>query len=93
MDTLCPGPDRADADGVALSFCDVSEREVLHSIQRLTKQTLAVDALAKALPAPSPAAAKPAAAKAKTGPALRPFSHSGKAKRPGKQRRPATSRW
>ena len=41
---------RAGADGVALSFCDVSEREVLHAIQKLTKQTLAVEAAPKGLP-------------------------------------------
>ena len=62
---------RAGADGVALSFCDVSEREVLRAIQKLTKQTLAVEAAPKGLPAaPQPvAAAKPAAAKPKKGPA------------------------
>ena len=45
---------RAGADGVALSFCDVSERDVLHAIQRLTKQTLAIEAAPKGLPAVPP---------------------------------------
>jgi ATP-dependent RNA helicase RhlE len=85
---------RAGADGVALSFCDVSERDALHAIQRLTKQTLAVEAAPKGLPAaPLAATAKPAAAKPKTGPAPRPFSHAGKPKFPGKHRRAVTSRW
>jgi len=44
---------RAGADGVALSFCDVSEREVLQTIQRLTKRALAVEATPKGLPAAS----------------------------------------
>ena len=80
---------RAGADGVALSFCDVSEREVLHAIQRLTKQTLVVEATPKGLPPASVLAAKPAAAKAKQASAPRPFSHSGKPKWPGKHRRAA----
>ncbi len=84
---------RAGADGVALSFCDVSERDVLHAIQRLTKQTLAVDAAPKGLPPVSAAAAKPAAPKPKTEAGPRLSSHAGKPKWPGKQRRTATSRW
>ena len=85
---------RAGADGVALSFCDVSERDVLREIQRLTKQTLAVEAAPKGLPAaPALAAAKPAAPKAKKAPIPRAFFPSGKPKRPGKHRRAVTSRW
>ena len=84
---------RAGADGVALSFCDVSEREVLHAIQRLTKQTLAVEAAPRGLPAASVAAAKPTAPKAKKVPAPHGYFPSGKTKRPGKHRRAATSRW
>jgi ATP-dependent RNA helicase RhlE len=80
---------RAGADGVALSFCDVSERDVLHAIQRLTKQTLAVEAAPKGMPAAPAATAHSAAAKPKTGPAPKPFSRSGKPKWPGKQRRAA----
>jgi ATP-dependent RNA helicase RhlE len=34
---------RAGADGVAVSFCDHKERSVLQAIQRLTRQTLAVE--------------------------------------------------
>ena len=41
---------RAGADGVALSFCDSAERSVLQAIQRLTKQTLAVEQTPKSLP-------------------------------------------
>jgi ATP-dependent RNA helicase RhlE len=84
---------RAGADGVALSFCDVSEREVLHAIQHLTKQTLAVEAAPKGLPAASAAAARPAVARAKKATVPRGYFPSGKPKRPGKQRRVATSRW
>jgi len=85
---------RAGADGVALSFCDVSEREVLRAIQKLTKQTLTVDAAPKGLPPAPPApAANPAASKPKTGPFPRPFPQAGKPKWAGKKRRAATSRW
>ena len=85
---------RAGADGVALSFCDVSEREVLRAIQKLTRQTLAVEATPKGLPAASAvAAAKPAAPKPKMASAPRAFFPSGKSKRPGKHRRAVTSRW
>ncbi len=35
---------RAGADGVAVSFCDQGERSTLQAIQRLTRQTLAVEA-------------------------------------------------
>lgn len=41
---------RAGADGVALSFCDAAERDALHAIQRLTKQTLAIECHGKTLP-------------------------------------------
>ena len=40
---------RAGADGVALSFCDAGERDALHAIQRLTKQTLAIEGPGKVL--------------------------------------------
>jgi len=77
---------RAGADGVALSFCDVSEREVLQAIQRLTKRALAVEAPPKGLPAATVPAPQPAA-KSKTGSAPRSFSHAGKPKWQGKHRR------
>ncbi len=80
---------RAGADGAALSFCDGSEREVLHAIQRLTRQILAVEAAPKGMPSSPPVAARPAALKAKSATAPRPFSRSGNPKRPGKQRRAA----
>ncbi len=86
---------RAGADGVALSFCDGSEREALRDIQRLTKQTLAIEAVPKGLPPASvtAAAAKPAAPKSKKAFVPRGYFPSGKSKRPGKQRRAVTSRW
>ena len=88
---------RAGADGVALSFCDVSERDVLHAIQRLTKQTLAVEAAPKGLPAAPAAAARPAA-KPKTGPAPSHFptreSRSGRASSAARRmREDKTSTW
>ncbi len=43
---------RAGADGVAISFCDAAERDVLRSIQRLTKQNLAVEGKSAGLPPP-----------------------------------------
>ena len=80
---------RAGAAGVAVSFCDVSEREVLQAIQKLTKQTLAVEAAPKGLPPAPVAAANPAAAKPKAGFAPRAFSHAEKPKWLGKRRRAA----
>jgi ATP-dependent RNA helicase RhlE len=84
---------RAGAEGVALSFCDSSERDVLQSIQRLTKQKLAVEALPQGLPAaPADMPADrqlPASPRGKAGNGPRPFSRAGKPKRSGKPRRPA----
>jgi ATP-dependent RNA helicase RhlE len=84
---------RAGADGVALSFCDVSEREVLRAIQKLTKQTLTVEAVPKGMPAAPAPEARPAAAKPKAAAAPRAFSRAGKPKFSGKHRKAATSRW
>ena len=85
---------RAGADGVALSFCDGSEREVLHAIQRLTKQTLAVEAAPKGLPAARRGRGKTGRCpKPKKAPVPRGYFPSGKPKRPGKHRRAVTSRW
>ena len=83
---------RAGADGVALSFCDVSEREVLRAIQRLTKQTLAVEAAPKGLPAcgrprRNPLAQKRRRSQRRQG--RRGVYFTGKPKRPGKRRRAA----
>ncbi len=50
---------RAGADGVALSFCDAAERATLHAIQRLTKQTLAIEGPGKKLTVGRKAAALP----------------------------------
>ncbi len=88
---------RAGADGVALSFCDVSERDVLHAIQKLTRQTLTVEAAPRGLPAApaapvtavKPAAPRPNAAKSKKGPPPRGYFPTGKPKRPGKRERAA----
>ena len=83
---------RAGADGVALSFCDVSEREVLRAIQKLTRQTLNVEATPKGLPPAPPApaaAANPAAATTKKGSGPRGYFPSNKPKRSGRPRRPA----
>jgi ATP-dependent RNA helicase RhlE len=58
---------RAGADGVAISFCDAAERDVLHSIQRLTKQTLAVEGKSAGLrPAREPSSAADRAPSART---------------------------
>ena len=80
---------RAGADGVALSFCDVSEREQLRDIQRLLKQTLAVEATPKNLPLAPAAAKPPVASKAKGVPVSRPFGYAGKSRRSGVRRRAA----
>ena len=64
---------RAGADGVALSFCDVSERDMLHAIQRLTKQMLAVEAAPKGLPASAATAMPPERQKLKSGGASERF--------------------
>jgi ATP-dependent RNA helicase RhlE len=42
---------RAGADGVAVSFCNHDERSTLHAIQRVTRQTLAVEEQPAGLPA------------------------------------------
>ena len=79
---------RAGADGVALSFCDVSEREMLRAIQRLTKRPLAVEAAPEGLPAVPPPVARPAAtAKPKKASVPRGYFPAGKPKRSGKPRR------
>jgi len=80
---------RAGADGVAVSFCDVSEREKLLEIQRMTKQLLAVKAMPKELPPALAPAAKPIAPTQKRAFAPRKLSHSRKPKRPAKNRRAA----
>jgi ATP-dependent RNA helicase RhlE len=78
---------RAGADGVALSFCDVSEREMLRSIQKLTRQTLAVEAVPKGLPAAPVAVTNNVAMKNKAPCAPPAHSRFGRPKRPGKPRR------
>jgi len=49
---------RAGADGVAVSFCDQAERATLQAIQRLTRQTLVVEAQPVGIPLVSSAPAK-----------------------------------
>ena len=49
---------RAGADGVAVSFCDGGEQSQLRAIQRLTRQTLAIDKSPVNLPA-APSEAPP----------------------------------
>ena len=80
---------RAGADGVALSFCDVSERDTLRAIQRLTNQTLAVEAAPKGLPPVPVATARPASATPQSASVPRRSSHWQKSKRPVKNRRSA----
>ncbi len=46
---------RAGADGVAVSFCDHGERSALQAIQRLTRQTLAVEERPAGMTAAEPA--------------------------------------
>jgi ATP-dependent RNA helicase RhlE len=83
---------RAGADGVAVSFCDGSERAMLHSIERLTRQRLSVEAHPADMPAATLAPAKPSsAAKARTGAGRPRVPRESKARRPvtyvGRKRR------
>jgi ATP-dependent RNA helicase RhlE len=83
---------RAGAEGVALSFCDSSERDVLQAIQRLTRQKLTVEVPPQGLPAAppqGPGSNCPEQPREKAATGSRPFSRAGKAKRSGKPRRPA----
>jgi ATP-dependent RNA helicase RhlE len=82
---------RAGADGVAVSFCDRAERLTLQAIERLTRQTLSVEA-----PPPGTAVVSSSSANASSGrktgtnATRRPAaSRSGGAKRPERNRRPA----
>ncbi len=70
---------RAGAEGVAVSFCDAAERSTLQAIQRLTRQTLAVEECPACLPPP---------------PASRPAApvHSGRKPHVGRQTASASSR-
>jgi ATP-dependent RNA helicase RhlE len=52
---------RAGAAGVAISFCDGGERSTLQAIQRLTRQTLAVEECPVGIPAPASKAFHPGA--------------------------------
>jgi len=49
---------RAGADGVAVSFCDRTERATLRAIERLTRQSLSIEVLPAGMPATSPAPVK-----------------------------------
>jgi ATP-dependent RNA helicase RhlE len=58
---------RAGADGVAISFCDRAERSILQAIERMTRQTLSIEAQPAGTPALSSSPAKaPLAAKPKS---------------------------
>ena len=80
---------RAGEDGVAVSFCDRGERAALQAIQRLTRQTLSVDAHPAGMPAASSVSA-PVFSTTKREPARAavPGSHRPhQAKRPDYRRR------
>ncbi len=55
---------RAGADGVAVSFCDQTERATLRAIERLTRQTLAIEAQPASMSAVSSVPVKGASARA-----------------------------
>ena len=76
---------RAGAKGVAVSFCDHGERSSLQAIQRLTRQTLAVEQRPAGLPAET--AARTPSAK-RTG-ATKPASSSSSSSRAGHAKRPS----
>jgi ATP-dependent RNA helicase RhlE len=79
---------RAGAEGVAVSFCDASERDNLRAIQKLTSQTLAVEHGPKEL-AVEKSSAKPAVANAHAvadGRKFRPIRNTGLGQ-------PSRSRW
>jgi ATP-dependent RNA helicase RhlE len=83
---------RAGASGVALSFCDASERSYLRGIERLTRRSLKVDtgrasqSGPQATPvSPAPRAAPPATPRAPAKAA--PQSHRGGASRSDNKRR------
>ena len=82
---------RAGEDGVAISFCDGSERAVLQAIQRLTKQTLTVEAspagmaLASTTPARTASSKKPQTRRSAVSASSRPH----RPKRPTDTRRAA----
>jgi ATP-dependent RNA helicase RhlE len=81
---------RAGGDGVAVSFCDRAERATLQAIQRLTKQTLAIEAQPAGMPAAAVAVKASTSAKTKNGRAAgsggyRPYREN----RSDRHRRPA----
>ena len=82
---------RAGADGVAVSFCDQAERTTLKAIERLTRQTLSVEAQPAGMTSVAPTTAKASSAvKPKTGRTAGPASSKpSRAKRPDRRRRPA----
>jgi ATP-dependent RNA helicase RhlE len=75
---------RAGAEGVAVSFCDGTERSALKAIERVIKQTIAVEKLPEGMPAPT---APAPSAKASGG---RPRGRSGYS-RGGHDTRPAAA--
>ncbi len=80
---------RAGADGIALSFCDASERGTLRAIERLIRQPLAVDA---EHPFHSEAAATSGGGSPRPAGGRRSFGPARNGRRPsdrGRRRRPA----
>ena len=77
---------RAGAAGVAVSFCDHDERPTLQAIQRLTRQTLAVEQQPAGMPAATPPVARSA------GPAKFGRTASSAPSRPGGRGRPVEHR-
>ncbi len=81
---------RAGAEGVAISFCDRGERATLKAIERMTRQTLAVEAPPAGAPLMTSSPAKAAARKTGTAvPTRRASSTSRPARRSDRQRRAA----
>ncbi len=83
---------RAGAAGVAVSFCDHGERSSLQAIQRLTRQTLAVEERPAGMPAESGSGSYSARAMAPAPAAASASSRPGYAKRFSGQRRGASVR-
>ena len=83
---------RAGATGVAVSFCDQGERSSLQAIQRLTRQTLAVEERPAGMPAAPANGSASAQSMAPGRPAASASSRPGYAKRFSGQRRGASVR-
>jgi ATP-dependent RNA helicase RhlE len=83
---------RAGAAGTAVSFCDRDEREQLHAIQRLTRQTIAVGEKPAGLASAPPAVDRSRtsdAAQRESAQSARPDAERGARQRGNRQRRSA----